>query len=103
MPNEKIEDLVDLEDFAKKNNGAKPPKAKKYRIKIDKEKYTVEVPSMTGREILAKAGMNPVERYQLNQKKHGGKIEVIGLDQSVDFTEPGIERFMTLPMDQNEG
>ena len=66
-------------------------------------KYTVEVSQMTGLEILSLAGKDPPERYLLNQKKHGGVVEPIKHDQIVDFTCPGVERFMTLPMDQNEG
>lgn len=95
------EDLIDIEEYA--ILGKKPPKAKKYRIKVDKEKYVVTVPSMTGREILVLAGKNPPERFQLNQKFKGGRVKVIKLDQVVDFTEPGVEKFMTVPLDQQEG
>jgi hypothetical protein len=98
---EVMEELVDIEEYS--NLGRKPPKAKKYRIKVDKEKYTVIVPSMTGREILVLAGKNPPERYQLNQKFRGGHVEPIRLDQVVDFTQPGVEKFMTVPLDQTEG
>jgi len=45
----------------------------------------------------------PIERFQLNQKSHDGVVEKIGYDEKVDFTEPGIERFMTIPLDQTEG
>jgi hypothetical protein len=93
--------VIDLEEHAKA--GKKPPKAKKYKIKIDKEKYEVQVPCMTGRQILALASKNPPERFQLNQKLHGGQVLPIGLDQTVDFTTPGIEKFMTVPLDQTEG
>lgn len=94
-------DEVDVEEFAR---AGKPiPKAKRYRIRVDKVKFTVEVSEMTGREILVLAGKEPPERYLLNQKKHGGVVEPIAQNQVVDFTAPGIERFMTLPMDQNEG
>lgn len=95
------EEVVDLEEYA--TLGKKPPKAKQYRIKIDKTKYTVSVPAMTGREILVMAGKNPPERFQLNQKFKGGRVEPVQLDQEVDFTQPGVEKFMTVPLDQNEG
>lgn len=95
-------DLIDLEEFAKNNNG-KPPKARRYRIRVDREKYTVDVPGMKGREILTLAGKTPPERYLLNQKFKHGQMVPIALDQDVDFTEPGVERFTTLPKDQTEG
>lgn len=97
-----IIEIIDIEEFAK-TKGHRPPKAKKYRIKVDKTYYTVEVPEMTGRQILTLAGKTPVERWMLNQKHHGGQITPIELDQVVDFCAPGLERFMTLPKDQTEG
>lgn len=97
-------DEIELEAFAQKVNGKeKPPKAKKYVIRIDKVKYTVEVPSMTGRQILTLAEKTPPEQYKLTEKMHGGAAKTIGLDETVDFTEAGVERFMTLKRDQTEG
>ncbi|HMX00892.1 MAG TPA: multiubiquitin domain-containing protein [Cyclobacteriaceae bacterium] len=94
-------EIIDVEQFSKE--GKTPPKANKYRIKIDREVYVVEKGCMTGRELLALAGKNPPERFQLNMKLKGGKVEPIGLDETVCFTKPGIEKFMTLPLDQTEG
>lgn len=98
---ENLVEIVEIEEFGKKNE--KPPKAKKYKIRIDKEKYTVEVSQMTGRELLVLAQKNPPERYTISQKFHGGQPKKIGLDEIADFTTPGVERFMTLPLDQTEG
>ncbi len=94
-------EVIDLEEYAR--SGRKPPKSKKYRIRIDKTKYEVSVPSMTGRQILTLAGKTPVEQYMLSQKLHGGQVKPIGYDEVVDFTAPGVERFMTLAKDQTEG
>ncbi|RIH66189.1 hypothetical protein D1164_04565 [Mariniphaga sediminis] len=93
--------IIDLEVYAKE--GKSVPKAQKYKFKVDREHYTVEQERMTGREILILAGKNPVEKYQLNQRSNGGKVVKIDYDQVVDFTEPGIEKFMTIPLDQTEG
>jgi hypothetical protein len=98
---QEILDLVEIEEYGKKNQ--KPPKAKKYRIRIDKAKYEVGVPRMTGRQLLLLAGKTPPERYTISQKIHGGQAKTIGLDEEADFTAPGVERFMTLPLDQQEG
>jgi hypothetical protein len=94
-------DLVEVEEFGKRNE--KPPRAKKYIIRIEKVKHTVPVPRMTGRELLELAGKRPPERYTIAQKLHGGQSKTIGLGEDADFTTRGVERFMTLPLDQTEG
>jgi hypothetical protein len=96
-------ELLDVEEFAKANPHKKPPRARRYRIRIDKIRYEVELPAMTGRQLLELAGKTPPERYSISQKLHGGQSRPIGLDESVSFVEPGVERFMTLPLDQTEG
>lgn len=92
---------VDLEQLAKA--GGKPPKAKRYRIRIDDQYYVVHQPSMTGAELLKLAGKVPPENFILTQKIRGGVIKTIGLTEVVDFTTPGIERFNTLPRQVQEG
>jgi hypothetical protein len=95
-------EIIDIEAFAKENGG-KPPAAKRYEFRIDREKYKVEVSSLLGRELLQLAGKTPTERWMLNAKLKGGQVRAIGLDDRVDLTEPGLERFITLPKDQTEG
>jgi Multiubiquitin len=94
-------DEVDLEQFAKE--GKNPPKAKVYRIRVDKEHFKVPHPSRTGREILVIAGKQPPESFILTQKMRGGVVKTIELSDVVDFTTPGIERFNTLPREVTEG
>lgn len=96
-------DEVDVELFAKEGADKRAPKAKRYIIRVDKEKFTFESPSATGREILTRAGKTPPEQYKLTQKMHGGAAVTIGLDDVVDFRAPGVERFMSLKRDQTEG
>jgi len=98
---EEIHEEVEIEVYGKQN--VRPPKAKRYVIRIDKVKYTVHVTHMTGRQLLELAGKTPPEKYSISQKLHGGQVKTIGLDEKVDFTCPGVERFMTLPLDQTEG
>ena len=95
------DEIIDIEECAKA--GRKPPRARAYRIRIDKQLYTVKVPAMTGRERLTLAGKIPVTSYMISQKFRGGQAKKIGLDEKADFTTPGVERFMTLPLDQTEG
>ncbi len=94
-------EIIDVEAYSK--DGKPVPKEKRYRIKIDREVFVVEKECMTGRELLVLAGKNPPEKYQLNLKLKGGKVEPINLDEKVCFTKPGVEKFMTLPLDQTEG
>jgi len=85
------------------NKGGSNNEKKHYEIMIDRQPYKVDKECMTGREILALAGKIPVERFQLNVRYKGGKVSKVGYDQTICFSEPGIEKFMTLPLDQTEG
>lgn len=98
---DEIIDELDLEEWGK--SGLKPPKARRYRIRIDKEHYIVEVPEMTGRQLLVLAGKTPPDRFTISQKLRGGQTATIPADGIANFTQPGVERFMTLPLDQTEG
>jgi len=95
-----LEEIIDLEEWAKADK--KPKRAKRYRIRIDREYRIVEVHSMTGRQILALVGKTP-ETYLLSQKFRGGRVEPIKADQVVEFHVHQIERFQTLALDPTEG
>lgn len=96
-----LNEIIDLEEYAQAK--CNPPRARHYRIRIDKKKYEVAVTSLTGKELLELAGKLPVERYMIFQKFCGGQTKQIELNEKADFTTPGVERFMTLPLDQTEG
>lgn len=93
-------ELVDVEQYGKR--GEKPPRALRYRIRIDKQYYETEKSRLTGTEILALASKTPASHY-LDQKLHGGTIKRIQPAEEVDLTEKGVERFMTLPKNETEG
>lgn len=94
------DEIVDLEHYAKEDR--QPPRCRHYRIRIDRERYVVDEPCLTGRKILSVAGKKPAE-FQLFQKFRGGEMEQVLPDTKVDFTRRGAERFVTLPLDQTEG
>jgi len=100
MDNNKKQE-IDIAQYSKE--GKEVPKGHIYIITVDQAKFKVEKECMTGREILVLAGKNPPERFQLNQRLRSGKVVTIEYTQKVCFTEPGIERFMTIPLDQTEG
>lgn len=95
-------DVLDIEEFASSQSGRKP-KARAYRIRVDKAVLQVDKPEMLGREILVLANKVPVEAYRLKQKLHNGEMQTIELDTKVDFRGPGVERFVTLKLENTEG
>lgn len=95
------DDAIDLEICARADR--KPPKGqKRYKIKIDGEKYTVDSQKITGTEILAQAGKN-YDDWTLNQKLRGGRRKLIEADEEIDLAQPGIERFETVSRQAQQG
>lgn len=94
-------EIIDLEEYTK--SGKPVPEDKRYQIRIDREKFIIDVECMTGKELLKLANKVPIEKWQLNQILRGGQVKKVGYDESVCFTAPGIERFVTLPKDPTEG
>jgi hypothetical protein len=82
---------------------AAPSKPRIYKVLIDKTHYDVPEPTPTGRELLIIAGKQPPDQFAIYLKLPGQQPRRIGLDEKVDLREPGIERFVTLPLDQTEG
>lgn len=77
-------------------------KSNTYKIKIGKENYEVNSPSITGAEILRLAGKSG-ERFIIYQKLNGGDRATVALNECVDLTLPGREKFVIIPCDQTEG
>jgi energy-coupling factor transporter ATP-binding protein EcfA2 len=95
-----VEEIIDIEEYVR--SGRKPPRAKGYKIRIDKLKYTVHVHEMNGTQILAEAGKTP-DKYLLSQKLKGGKVVPVGPLEVVNFHLHEVERFQTLAKDPTEG
>jgi hypothetical protein len=93
-------ELVIIEEFAKR--GEKPPHAKTYVIRIDKETYHVHKPDPTGEELLHLAGKTSAG-YKLYQTFRGRQPEPVAPNQHVDLRAHGIERFTTVQKDPTEG
>lgn len=96
-----LDEIADLEEYAKR--GARPPRCRGYRIRINGERYEVHQQIITGREVLQLAGLVPPERYILRVKKAGHPPEKVDLDEPVDLRTPGVEKFKALPNDQTDG
>ncbi len=80
----------------------KQPHAEVFKIHIDKQTYEISNPTPSARDLLILAGKVPVERFALYMKGHG-QPRRLELDERVDLREPGVEKFVTLPLDQTEG
>lgn len=98
---ENHEEYIDLEAFIKE--GKDIPKRRKYLLRIDRKKYKWDKECITGKELLVLAGKVPVERFQINQRFRFGRVEEVQLDEKVDLATCGVERFVTMPLDQTEG
>ncbi len=92
---------VDVEAFGKRNE--KPPKAKKYRVRIDDKQHVIDHQFVTGAELLQVAGKVPMDRFRIHQKLHGGQMLEIGYTQQVDLGTPGLERFTTYERTVTDG
>ncbi len=90
-----------LEQLEEKAEHVSKPQV--FKIQIDKTLLETSNPKPTGRDLLILAGKNPPEQYAIYLKEKGGQPQRIGLTDTVDLCEPGVERFVTLPLDQNEG
>ena len=93
--------VVDVEEYAR--TGQKPPRARHYRIRIDKKLYVVDTAHPTGRALLVLAGKTPPEKWILRQIFRNGPAVPVGLEQKVDLTTPGVEKFSTMPKDISDG
>ncbi len=94
-------EIIDVEEYAKSEREV-PQHGCRYRIRIDRERFVVDEPCLTDAEILALVDKTPCG-FLLSQKFRGGQVKKIDADEKVDFTRPGVERFMTLPLDPTEG
>lgn len=74
-----------------------------YKIQIDKAFFETGDATPTGRALLQLAGKAPVEQFAIYLRAQGGQPSRIELDEIVDLRKPGVERFVTLPLDQTEG
>ncbi len=97
---EVIEELVIIEEHAKR--GDKPPKAKRYRVRIDKDSYEFDISDPTGEQILEKAGKTSTG-FKLYQVFRGKQPVPVVPSERVDLRAHGVERFTTVPKDPTEG
>lgn len=81
-------------------------RAESYRIKVADEKlefrdFHVEDPKPLGRQVLAAAGVHPVEEYSLFAILPDGDFEDVRLDETFDLRGRGAERFVLFRTDRD--
>lgn len=93
---------VDVEQYAKAGK-QKPDTGARFKIRIDKTFYITPKRYVSGKELLELAHKNPPEIFRIDMIVHGGRPKKIELEDKVDLAEPGVERFITMPLDPTEG
>lgn len=93
-------EIIEIEVYARE--GKPVPRGKHYRIRVDKEPFVVKRPKITREEILSLVDKRP-QLYQVYQHIRGGQTKIIKPGEHVDLTEPGVERFTTLKIENTEG
>ncbi len=101
MTNNILVEEIELETWVRQHGAVKPPLAQRYVVRIDDRSYKVNDPVITGSQLLDEALKRPVDEYLIFQFVHGGQLEEIRLDETVDLRAPGVERFITWKSDRS--
>lgn len=93
-------EVVEIEVFAIED---KPlPQAKRYVIRVDKTKVTIDKAEITGAEILALVGKTPAQ-FKLYEHRRHQQPKLVQPNEVVYLHRHRIERFTTMPKDTTEG
>lgn len=97
---EEVLEVVEIEIFAMEE---KPlPRAKKYIIRVDKDKVIAPKPELTGEEILGLVNKTSA-KFKLYEHRRHHQPKLIRPDEVVHLHAHCIERFTTMPKDTTEG
>lgn len=94
------EAVVEIEECTR--HGRRLPRWRRYRIRVDRERFVVEKRVISGDEVLALVNKRPAA-WALNQKLRGGRRIRIEAHEEVDLAEPGVERFETIRRQAQQG
>jgi hypothetical protein len=92
----------DIESSEARAAGERDP-GTRYVILIDKKEYELTDPTPSGAQLLRLAGKTPVDQFAIYLRVTGQQPERIPNKEHIDLRKGGIERFVTLPLDQTEG
>lgn len=74
-----------------------------YKFMVRNKVFETDNQYITGRKVLETAGLIPPEAYKLDLKMKGNHYREISLEEVVDLSNPGIEKFTYISRDQSEG
>ena len=94
-------ELVIIEDYCWADQP--PPRARRYRIRVDKTHLEFDHEWVTGRQILEAAKLTPPEQYILREIFANAPPEKIGLDERVHLRKHGVEKFRTMKKTAQDG
>lgn len=80
-------------NMTKQVNEESSSKNATFKIKVDNDTFSFNTKIVNGEQILIKAGKTPVNCFTLYQKLKGCDFEKVSLDETVDLSEKGIEKF----------
>ena len=98
--------VVDVEDVSEAiRDGREIREAEAYRIRVANgnlkfQGVTIGDPVPLGRQILAAAGLEPVETFSLFVILRDGDFEDVRLDETFDIRARGVERFVAFQTDR---
>lgn len=96
-----MSDPINIEEYAKL--GKPVPTTGPYKIRVNKDFFEWPDPTITGKAVLDLAGKkDQYDRFGAYEFVRGKPVRM-QLNDPVDLTQPGVERFETLPLDQTEG
>ena len=90
-------EVIDLEDYSKK--GICPPIGKRYKVKIEDQYYIFDHHLVSGKEIVEKRFHSHPECHSLYIKLAHCDFDKIGLSETIDLAQKGIEHFVIKPTD----
>jgi hypothetical protein len=90
---ELVKKIIGFEEYALANRC--PPQARQYRIRFNKKKYIIAVPSRTELDLLTLEGKLPPSGHMITQKFRGGQAKEIridghGFDRTRHWTLPAL-------------
>lgn len=94
-------EYIEIEEYTKQGKEV-PQGAAHFKIRVDKEKFTLDVDRLTGKEILALVNKTP-DKYKLFEHVRGQQPSEVQPNEIEIFSKNKLERFSTLPRDTTEG
>lgn len=91
LPSDEGVEVVDVEDSAKA--GRPVPQGRRYRIRINEQRYVVDQPVIRREQVLELGGFEASDELCVRVRIRGEKPHLLQPGEEVDLTHRGVERF----------